>query len=367
MKFHIFNPEHDIALASNLANFTAPHAGRQLRHDLGFLPAVWAQEGDGILTDDVEHAQRCLKRLMAKVPQESAAHLRTFADSFLTAKKAAALFSMAAVDPWGWDRALKASLLRCGLDAQMLPADTQLDLIRRLSHRMLASRLLPMLRVEGTVGESQSCTETEELESLLKRHGRLVLKAPWSSSGRGLRFLDISHTPVSAQEGWIRNVIASQGGVMAEPYYNKVKDFGMEFHTDGAGHTTYLGLSLFHTMNGAYTGNILATELKKQAYIARYLPVCLTDYIRDTICQQTAAMFQGRYEGPFGVDMMIVARSDDDGFLLHPCVEINLRRTMGHAALAMTKLYNPSNDEDLTGVMRIRYEDNNYKLILQRL
>ena len=57
MKFHIFNPEHDIALASNLANFTAPHAGRQLRHDLGFLPAVWAQEGDGILTDDVEHAQ----------------------------------------------------------------------------------------------------------------------------------------------------------------------------------------------------------------------------------------------------------------------------------------------------------------------
>ena len=31
----IFNPEHDIALAANLSNFTAPHAGRQLRHDLG--------------------------------------------------------------------------------------------------------------------------------------------------------------------------------------------------------------------------------------------------------------------------------------------------------------------------------------------
>lgn len=30
-KLHIFNPEHDIALASNLSNFTAPHAGRQLR------------------------------------------------------------------------------------------------------------------------------------------------------------------------------------------------------------------------------------------------------------------------------------------------------------------------------------------------
>ena len=57
MNLHIFNPEHDIALASNLSNFTAPHAGRQLRHDLGFLPEVWAEEGDCILVDDVELAQ----------------------------------------------------------------------------------------------------------------------------------------------------------------------------------------------------------------------------------------------------------------------------------------------------------------------
>ena len=62
MTLHIFNPEHDIALASGLSNFTAPHAGRQLRHDLGFLPAVWAQEGDVVLVDDVEQAQRAWKK-----------------------------------------------------------------------------------------------------------------------------------------------------------------------------------------------------------------------------------------------------------------------------------------------------------------
>ena len=33
-KLHLFNPEHDIALAANLAHFTAPLAGRQLRADL---------------------------------------------------------------------------------------------------------------------------------------------------------------------------------------------------------------------------------------------------------------------------------------------------------------------------------------------
>ena len=35
--FCLFNPEHEIALASNLMNFTAPKAGRMLRADLGFL------------------------------------------------------------------------------------------------------------------------------------------------------------------------------------------------------------------------------------------------------------------------------------------------------------------------------------------
>ena len=60
---HIFNPEHDIALAANLSNFTSPHAGRQLRHDLGYLPAIWASE-DYVLVEDVEAAQRDFARVM---------------------------------------------------------------------------------------------------------------------------------------------------------------------------------------------------------------------------------------------------------------------------------------------------------------
>ena len=44
MKLHIFNPEHDLALAANLKQFTAPHAGRQLRSDLAFIPALWGRK-----------------------------------------------------------------------------------------------------------------------------------------------------------------------------------------------------------------------------------------------------------------------------------------------------------------------------------
>lgn len=63
-KLHIFNPEHDIALASNLSNFTAPHAGRQLRADLGFLPAVWAAKGDYVWVENADYAARAWRRSM---------------------------------------------------------------------------------------------------------------------------------------------------------------------------------------------------------------------------------------------------------------------------------------------------------------
>ena len=237
-----------------------------------------------------------------------------------------------------------------------------LETIRNLSHRHTAATLLPRLRMEGTVGEMFECTTRDEVEELLARYGQLVLKAPWSSSGRGLRFLSVGRTPFEQQAGWFRNVVEAQGCVMVEPHYNKVKDFGMEFYSDGQGRVNYLGLSLFHTANGAYTGNILATESTKRSMISAYLAETLLDDVREKICSGLSTVFNGKYRGSFGVDMMVCGSHDDDGFLLHPCVEINLRRTMGHVALALSP-----NDDDVRRVMRIDYTDNYYKLRINRL
>ena len=230
-----------------------------------------------------------------------------------------------------------------------------LETIRNLSHRHTAATLLPRLRMEGTVGEMFECTTRDEVEELLARYGQLVLKAPWSSSGRGLRFLSVGRTPFEQQAGWFRNVVEAQGCVMVEPHYNKVKDFGMEFYSDGQGRVNYLGLSLFHTANGAYTGNILATEKVKREMLSRYVSPDLLDAVQEKICQETAQLFHGRYRGHFGIDMMMCGG-------LHPCVEINLRRTMGHVALALTP-----KDDELLRVMRIEYVQNNYLLTINRL
>ena len=202
------------------------------------------------------------------------------------------------------------------------------------------------------------------MEHLLKQHPHLVLKAPWSSSGRGLRFVHETVEGNPHVQGWLRNLLDAQGSVMAEPYYNKVKDFGMEFGVLADGSVRYLGLSLFHTANGAYTGNILATETAKRDMIRRYVPGGLLEEVQTEVCCQLASVFKGLYAGPFGIDMMIVRSGDAarEDFLLHPCVEINLRRTMGHVALALTPL-----DDEVKRVMRIEYADNNYKLKIQRL
>lgn len=370
---HVFNPEHDLALASNLSNFTAPHAGRQLRADLGYLPAIWAEEGDYVLVDNVEDAERTFSRVMRR-------KFTGFVD-----KTQLHRLDIEDVEPWGWDLALRAFLLRNGVSAEAIASEDEIKGIRELSHRGTAVHFLRKLRNrEGTVGHSCLGDLKVEVTQALKDYGKIVLKAPWSSSGRGIRFVsqavgdgvDNPRVLDPQLKGWLSNVIARQGSVAIEPYYNKVKDFAMEFEADGRGGVKYLGLSLFHTENGTYTGNILATEEEKEEMLGRYIPRDLLVAVREDICRifgeelayagPLRHLLYGsyptpiHYHGPFGVDMMVVARDDREGFLLHPCVEVNLRRTMGHVALRV-----PPSPSGFPRVMSIRYTDGAYKLALR--
>lgn len=356
MKLHIFNPEHDIALASNLANFTAPHAGRRLRADIGFLPALWAADRDAVLVDDIVSAERLWKRISQRAADIRGTGIGVQKEvTFITGKQSMDFSQMTAVDAWGWDKALKTALQRKGVDASLLPTDDYIERIRQLSHRRTAAQLLTRLRKEGTVGEAFECTAIGDVKRLLNRYGHVVVKAPWSSSGRGVRFVAANNQQQSF-EAWLHNILLRQGSVMVEPYYNKVKDFAMEFSADGRGHISYKGLSLFHTANGAYVGNILATEQTKREMLSRNVSLSLIDNICETIVTDFSL---ADYCGPFGIDMMVVRKNNQ--LLLHPCVEINLRRTMGHVALTLSPV-----DDYICRVMRITWS-NRYKLSVRKL
>lgn len=356
MNLHIFNPEHDIALAAHGRQFTAPHAARKLRHDLGFLPAIWAERGDLVLVDDVAVAREACRR------RKSYTHEVEFVTMTDLAHWEAASCHLNIL-PWGWDHSLRQSLLRANEGFRpWLPTEEAMTAIHLMSNRKYAAfTLLPQLVAldDRLVGSSTFCfTNVADVE-MLCGSGKSVLKAPWSSSGRGVRFVD--GTIDTSLRGWVTNVIRQQGGIMVEPYYNKVKDFGMEFTANPDGSISYDGLSLFSTMRGAYTGSIVATEEMKRSLMEKYLPLELLDAVCDKIKNCLKNMLKDIYVGPFGIDMMVVAHPSSDGFLLHPCVEMNLRRTMGHVALALSH-----RESTKYRLMSITHADN-YRLHLKTL
>lgn len=332
MKLHIFNPEHDIALATNVKRFTAPHAARQLRSEMGFLPALWASDGDMVMVDDIKAAEHRLNRLMRYAANVSLVSLNNAPSLQLLQHH---LDEIESIEPWGWDSGVAEILQKAGLPQKLIPHTKHLEDIRQLSNRCwAASNLLPEVRRADDLmmGESWCIKDFNELSLKVSDSECYVMKAPWSSSGRGIRYLTHPDHWLRNQT-WARNIIERQGGIMVEPYYNKVKDFGMEFLAHADGSVTYEGLSLFQTINGAYSGSIIDTEAEKQMILERYVPAQLLATTRNTICEVLSHNLKNRYQGPLGVDMMIVADADNQ-LRLHPCVELNLRRTMGHVALS---------------------------------
>lgn len=358
MTLHIFNPEHDIALANGMRQVTPPHAARQLRHDLGFIPALWAKTGDVVLVEDAEHAARAYQRVSQTIARLFGLDTPnvTFADdaNFNNA-------SLGDIDPWGWDYSIYSRLMNnIACDKARLPSKDYVSTVMELSHRRMAANMLPKLRtIHDTVGEAVECATLHEVYLQIARFdGNAVLKAPWSSSGRGVRFIENAMTPTT--ERWARNILAKQKALMVEPNYRRIADFGMEFNSRGDGTAEYLGLSLFSTIGGAYSGNILATEARKRTMLSRFVGGQQLDAVREAVCSNDFAPLTSRYKGPFGIDMMIVAGDNGNGFMLHPCVEINLRRTMGHLALSLTP-----GDDDVVGLMQVAFEGK-FKLRIRR-
>ena len=359
MKLHIFNPEHDLALAANIDNYTAPHAGRQLRRDLGFIPALWAGEGDFVLVDDIDDAYDKFRHLSA-----SSSYIYNKVE-FITPLQLSEVFKntmlVDSIHPWGWDKALVFQLKHIGCPEIMLPTAESLEKMRTVSGRQWAAHhLQENVRVVEDV---------ERLREMISEGRKVVVKAPWSSSGRGVRYVSLADgTDLEATLKWASNIFRQQGAVTVEPYYNKVRDFGMEFEVkDGKIH--YRGLSLFQTVKGAYTGNILATEEEKEEMLAADKSMLGADKsrqnsdfrkilqeVREDIISKLQPVLHDVYSGPFGVDMMVYA--DEAGDLrVNPCVELNLRRTMGHVALDLGLP-----DKTSRHIMKVDFDGNRYRL-----
>lgn len=317
---YIFNPEHDLALASGETNYMAPASARRMASELALLPMWYAEEGSAVLAPsayNLDYVKKIQELLGLSVD--------------LITEPELAIEQDLDIRPWGWDVALRKRLSVLGVDEALLPSMGQLNDLREYSHRSKAVALLPELQLnEYFCGESYYLKTPEEWKRFVEGRKECLLKAPLSGSGKGLNWCKGIFTPFIS--GWCTRVAASQGGVIAEPIYNKVEDFAMEFYSDGAGELTFVGYSLFHTgKSGMYEGNCLLSNEAIRKQLAQYIPLEALMDLENCLKYRLSTLVGTVYKGYLGVDMMICRFPENEKpvFRIHPCVEINLRMNMG--------------------------------------
>lgn len=321
-KLYYFNPDSDLALANNDPNFMSPKAIRSLTQDLALLPIWYADQGSSILVNnrvDKAYFEELIKQLNIEV---SLLTLHDLSVGQLDFK----------LEPWGWNQAVRRQFERYGFTDFNLKSIAQIDRIRELSSRRWVSSVLMKLSDNLQVcGQSEVLSSLDDLSATAQNLERFLLKAPFSGSGRGLKWC--RHGLDQASIRWFKNTLKQQELVIAEPIYQRVEDFAMEFEIFDSSKIEFIGYSYFKTTdNGVYLGNNLISDVDFENYLeAHYFSSGFLESIRKQLQDALLEIYGADYRGVLGVDMM-VCLLPNNSYSLHPCVEVNLRMNMGVVA-----------------------------------
>jgi hypothetical protein len=210
------------------------------------------------------------------------------------------------------------------------------DAYRFLGSRFAAQKALAALmeavpEIDKTI-LPRFYSDLGEIENAVLRSGCL-LKSPYSSSGRGLLWLYQGKLPQSERQ-IISGMLKKQSQVSLEKALDKRLDFSMHFEITQNGETRFIGYSVFQTnAKGAYESSLLANQETLEKYITELIDKQLLQKVQETLAGILHAMYTPYYIGKLGVDML--AYFSGGRFRLHPCVEINMRKSMGYLAIRL--------------------------------
>lgn len=319
-EIRLFNPENDIMLQwpaerTISSAHTLSANVEALRRAGAMLPVWWSTPGDAVVVSaaDRTHSQKWLDEMSALFPQLSHVAIASDAD----AGKPGA--------PWGWSGDAARRLINAGAEC---PSIAQLERMRMLSHRRTSRMVMEYLKQHSAIPlptlPVEATTEAEAQIATAASPGGFYIKSPWSSSGRGVAQFDTMSDKALQR---IRGIIRHQGSVMIEQALDGRQDFAMLYHiADGKAH--WKGYSLFFNSRSSYSGNLLCDDATiEHRLVSAGADRATLVAIRDCIECALSEIIGRDYTGWLGVDMLI----DRDG-MIAPCIEVNLRMTMGVVA-----------------------------------
>lgn len=321
-RIYYFNPENDLALANGGPNYTAPPRAAQLRHDLRLLPAWLARPGDLVLCHDAADRD-WLQAQSLGVDIITPSELPGVHDAWLV--------------PWGWSRATRHTLQRLGVSERLLPSHERIEAVQRLSHRRTTIALHERLRRLTGIDYCPTPVELTTLEQIKHwagEHSGCYLKLPWSGSGQGVyRVLSMDDEHLWR---WCEGGLRRQGSLLCEQALDKVQDFATEWLCH-EGMIELLGYSVFESdFHHQYLYGVVDSRQVLHDLIAHQFSSL--DSIVSALQTTLTELIAPEYDGHLGVDMMLFRR-EDSTIGLDPCVEINLRCTMGLICSALGELH----------------------------
>lgn len=333
-KLHYFNPGHETAVLNGSLYYMPPSNTKRMMIDLAYLPAWYGEKDDLIIiTKELDRDFiGTLANIQTKLPQ-------TFIPTPDAINKL--IYAYDAL-PWGISPQSIYYFETIFKDSpSLIKIPVWRTEYRALCSRECASQCLKEL-IKGNTDINPELqpillSDIKQAKKIIysQKH-TWIIKAPFSSSGRGLLWI-YDQSLTIANEQWIASVIKKQGYISLEKAIDKQLDFAMEFFSDGFGGITFHGLSLFETGDqGEYLGNYLGSQSNIYAKLTTYIAKKTINDIKDKLIQIINMHYGRNYTGYLGVDMMIY-KTKDQIYHIHPCVEINMRYTMGLVALELSK------------------------------
>jgi hypothetical protein len=344
---HYFNPGHEAAVLNGSKHYQA--AGNQVRmqRDLAFLPAWYARPGDWVWVEDGNTLWEETGGIHPCARPLSIDRLADRRDELIGQS----------IDLWGLSpqsiHRFEQINRQYGLGWQIPVWKEEL---RSLGSRNTALQVLrELIKVVPELGGMEVprfVSGLEEMEGYLNEHpGRWLVKSPFSSSGRGLVWLP-SGSLARSERQIVSGMLKKQSQVSIEPMLDKALDFSMHFEIDAGQAIRFVGYSIFQTNEkGAYTSSKVAAQETLENQIHAFIDEMLLSRVKNRLLPILQKTYAPHYRGNLGVDMLAY-RTENGSHRLHPCIEINMRKSMGWLAIELHRNYLHAETQ---GCVRIDY------------